>query len=165
MRTDLSLAYPGLDAPPLTRLLAVPFADRLPRRRFLISSAISGIACAAGCSSQPQEAPATAQRSDVPLRVLLPAFILSELKVAFLMGFKVYLPFLIIDMVIASLLISMSMMMLPPVLISLPFKLLLFVLVDGWQLLVGSLLTSFAQPEDAVRLSATAVSAVSGGGG
>jgi len=62
------------------------------------------------------------------------------------MGFKVYLPFLVIDMVISSLLISMSMMMLPPVLISLPFKLLLFVLVDGWQLIVGSLMASFEQP-------------------
>jgi flagellar biosynthetic protein FliP len=68
---------------------------------------------------------------------------LSELKTSFLMGFRVYLPFLVIDMVISSLLISMSMMMLPPVLISLPFKLLLFVLVDGWQLVVASLLTSF----------------------
>ena len=71
---------------------------------------------------------------------------LSELKIAFVMGFKVYMPFLVIDMVIASLLISMSMMMLPPVLISLPFKILLFVLVDGWQLVVGSLLTSVVQP-------------------
>ncbi len=71
MRTDLSLGYPGFDAPPLTRLLAVPFADRLPRRRFLISSAVGGIACATGCSSQPQETPATSRPSDVPLRVLL----------------------------------------------------------------------------------------------
>ncbi|MGD9690784.1 MAG: flagellar type III secretion system pore protein FliP [Phycisphaerales bacterium] len=82
----------------------------------------------------------------VDMICLVPAFVLSELKTAFLMGFKVYLPFLVIDMVISSLLISMSMMMLPPVLISLPFKLLLFVMVDGWQLVVGSLLTSFAQP-------------------
>jgi flagellar biosynthetic protein FliP len=74
---------------------------------------------------------------------LIPAFMLSELRTAFLMGFKIYLPFLIIDMVIASVLISMGMMMLPPVLISLPFKLLLFVLVDGWRLITGSLLGSF----------------------
>jgi len=67
---------------------------------------------------------------------------LSELKAAFTMGFRVYLPFLVIDMVIASMLISMSMMMLPPVLISLPFKILLFVLVDGWNLVVGSLMYS-----------------------
>ena len=75
---------------------------------------------------------------------LVPAYILSELKIAFLMGFRIYLPFLVIDMVIASMLISMGMLMLPPVLISLPFKLLLFVLVDGWSLLVGSLVHSFA---------------------
>lgn len=85
-------------------------------------------------------------RADVDMVSLIPAYMLSELKVSFLMGFRVYLPFLIIDMVIASLLISMSMMMLPPVLISLPFKILLFVLVDGWQLVVGSLLTSVVQP-------------------
>ena len=83
---------------------------------------------------------------DVDTLTLIPAFILSELKVAFLMGFRLYLPFLIIDMIIASILISMGMMMLPPVLISLPFKLLLFVLVDGWELVVGSLLNSFAVP-------------------
>jgi len=81
--------------------------------------------------------------SDVPTNVLVPAFVTSELKVAFLMGFKLYLPFLIIDMVIASILISMGMLMLPPVLISLPFKILLFVMVNGWHLVVGSLLNSF----------------------
>lgn len=81
-------------------------------------------------------------RDDVDMPALIPAFMLSELRTAFLMGFRVYLPFLVIDMVIAALLISMNMMMLPPVLISLPFKLLLFVLVDGWQLIVGSLLDS-----------------------
>ena len=83
---------------------------------------------------------------DVDMITLVPAFILSELKVAFLMGFQLYLPFLIIDMVISSVLISMGMMMLPPVLISLPFKLLLFVLVDGWMLVAGNLLSSFAVP-------------------
>ena len=90
--------------------------------------------------------PASLRRSDVDMLTLVPAYVLSELKVAFLIGFRVYLPFLVIDMVISSLLISMGMLMLPPVLISLPFKLLLFVLVDGWQLVVGSLMTSFAQP-------------------
>ncbi len=80
---------------------------------------------------------------DVPSTVLIPSFILSELKTSFIMGFRIYLPFLVIDMVIASILISMGMMMLPPVLISLPFKLLLFVLADGWHLVVGSLLDSF----------------------
>jgi len=83
---------------------------------------------------------------DVDMLTLIPAFILSELKVAFLMGFRLYLPFLIVDMVIASVLISMGMLMLPPVLISLPFKLLLFVLVDGWHLVAGSLLNSFTIP-------------------
>ncbi|MEM1167383.1 MAG: flagellar type III secretion system pore protein FliP [Planctomycetota bacterium] len=81
-------------------------------------------------------------RADVDTLSLIPAYMLSELKIAFLMGFRVYLPFLIIDMVIASVLISMSMMMLPPVLISLPFKLLMFVLVDGWMLVVGNLMAS-----------------------
>jgi flagellar biosynthesis protein FliP len=85
----------------------------------------------------------TLQWQDVSLAALIPAFVTSELKQAFIMGFYIYLPFLVIDMVIASLLMSMGMMMLPPVLISLPFKLLLFVLVDGWRLVVGSLMASF----------------------
>ena len=91
--------------------------------------------------------PGTARRptsyDDVPLQALLPAFMLSELKTAFLIGFQIYLPFLILDMVIASVMVSMGMLMLPPVLISLPFKLLLFVLVDGWHLVVGMLMESF----------------------
>jgi flagellar biosynthesis protein FliP len=81
--------------------------------------------------------------NDVSTMTMIPAFMLSELKTAFFLGFKVYLPFLIIDMVISSVLISMGMMMLPPALISLPFKLLLFVLVDGWHLITGSLMVSF----------------------
>lgn len=79
---------------------------------------------------------------EVPLTVLLPAYMLSEVKTAFLIGFQLYLPFVVIDMVISSILISMGMMMLPPVLISLPFKILLFVLIDGWLLTVGMLLES-----------------------
>ncbi|RME37064.1 MAG: flagellar biosynthetic protein FliP [Planctomycetota bacterium] len=82
--------------------------------------------------------------SSIPLTVMIPAFMLSELKTAFVMGFRVYLPFLVIDMVIATILLSMGMMMLPPVLISLPFKILLFVLADGWHLVVETLLMSFA---------------------
>ena len=82
-------------------------------------------------------------RADVPTLVLIPAFIVSELKTAFQIGFLIYLPFLIIDMVVSSTLMSMGMMMLPPVLISLPFKILLFVLVDGWHLVVQSLVSSF----------------------
>jgi flagellar biosynthetic protein FliP len=90
--------------------------------------------------------PSKLTRADVDMVTLVPAYMLSELKTAFLMGFRIYLPFLVIDMVISTMLISMSMMMLPPVLISLPFKLLLFVLVDGWALVVGGLMHSFAQP-------------------
>ncbi len=106
-------------------------------------------------------------RQDVDMLTLIPAYMLSELKIAFLMGFRVYLPFLVIDMVIASLLISMSMMMLPPVLISLPFKLLLFVLVDGWDLIVGSLMASVVQPERAAAAAEAArvAGAVVGAGG
>jgi flagellar biosynthetic protein FliP len=88
-----------------------------------------------------QEAPKT--RADVPLTTLVPAFMISELKTAFQIGFLIYIPFLIVDMVIASTLMSMGMMMLPPVLISLPFKVLLFVLVDGWALLTQSIVAGF----------------------
>ena len=87
--------------------------------------------------------PTPTNYEDVPLTALLPAFMLSELKTAFLIGFQVYLPFLILDMVIASVMVSMGMLMLPPSLISMPFKILLFVLVDGWHLVVGMLIESF----------------------
>lgn len=80
---------------------------------------------------------------DVPMKLLVPAYVISELKTAFQIGFVVFIPFLIIDMVVASVLMSMGMMMLSPVIISLPFKLMLFVLVDGWNLLIGSLVQSF----------------------
>lgn len=83
-------------------------------------------------------------RDDVPMHVLIPAFVISELKTAFQMGFLLFIPFLIIDMVVASTLMSMGMFMLPPVMVSLPFKLLLFVMVDGWHLVVKSLVESFA---------------------
>ncbi len=91
----------------------------------------------------PSDQPQPESYDEVPLQVLLPAFMLSELKTAFLIGLQVYLPFLILDMVIAAVMVSMGMLMLPPVLISLPFKLLLFVLIDGWHLVVGMLLESF----------------------
>jgi flagellar biosynthesis protein FliP len=87
--------------------------------------------------------PPPATREDIPLWVLVPAFVISELKTAFIMGFVIFIPFLIIDMVVSSVLMSMGMMMLPPVVISLPFKVLLFVMVDGWHLLTRSLVTSF----------------------
>jgi flagellar biosynthetic protein FliP len=82
-------------------------------------------------------------RDDLSLLVLIPAYVISELKTAFIIGFVLYIPFLVIDMVVASVLLAMGMMMLPPVMISLPFKLMLFVLVDGWHLISGSLLKSF----------------------
>jgi flagellar biosynthetic protein FliP len=83
-------------------------------------------------------------RADVPTYVLIPAFIISELKTAFQIGFMIFLPFLIIDLVVSSVLMSMGMMMLPPIFISLPFKILLFVLVDGWSLVTQSLVQSFS---------------------
>ena len=79
----------------------------------------------------------------VPTHVIIPAFILSELRISFQIGFLIYIPFLIVDMVVASVLMSMGMMLLPPVMISLPFKLILFVLADGWYLVVGSMVKSF----------------------
>ncbi|MGE3739891.1 MAG: flagellar type III secretion system pore protein FliP [Geminicoccaceae bacterium] len=85
----------------------------------------------------------TPTAAEMPFRILLPAFVLSELRRAFEIGFLIFLPFLIIDMVVASVLMSMGMMMLPPVMISLPFKLIFFVLVDGWALVAGSLVQSF----------------------
>ncbi len=87
------------------------------------------------------EAPETSE--DIPLRVLIPAFMTSELKTAFQIGFAIFIPFLIIDMVVASVLMAMGMMMVSPVIVALPFKLMLFVLVDGWQLILGSLAQSF----------------------
>src|SRR5690625_3557132 len=87
------------------------------------------------------ERPETVQ--DIPLTALIPAFAISELKTAFQMGFMIFIPFLIIDMAVASILMSMGMMMLPPVMISLPFKILLFVLVDGWYLIIHSVLQGY----------------------
>jgi len=81
--------------------------------------------------------------AEIPTHVLIPSFIISELKTAFQIGFLIYIPFLMLDMVVASVLLSMGMMMLPPVMISLPFKLILFVMADGWRLMVGSLMQSF----------------------
>ena len=80
--------------------------------------------------------------ADVPLSIVVPAFVISEIKTAFEIGFLIFLPFLVIDMVVASILMSMGMMMLPPVMISLPFKILVFVLIDGWSLLIGNLIAS-----------------------
>lgn len=87
--------------------------------------------------------PRPATRAEVPLEVLVPAFIISELKTGFEIGFLIFIPFLILDLVVASILLAMGMMMLPPVMISMPFKILLFVMVDGWHLIVSSLVQSF----------------------
>ena len=89
-------------------------------------------------------APKLESAKDAPMRVLIPAFVTSELKTAFQIGFIIFIPFLIIDMVVASVLMSMGMMMMSPIMVSLPFKLMLFVLVDGWHLMMGSLVMSFA---------------------
>jgi flagellar biosynthetic protein FliP len=89
------------------------------------------------------KSPRPKNQDDVPTTVLIPAFVISELKTAFTVGFLIYIPFLIIDMVVASTLMSMGMMMLPPVMISLPFKILLFILVDGWHLIARALIVSF----------------------
>ncbi|QET06735.1 flagellar type III secretion system pore protein FliP [Cupriavidus pauculus] len=93
--------------------------------------------------AQMAKAPEMQGPEDVPMSILVPAFVTSELKTAFQIGFTIFIPFLIIDLVVASVLMAMGMMMVPPATISLPFKLMLFVLVDGWQLLLGSLAQSF----------------------
>jgi flagellar biosynthetic protein FliP len=93
--------------------------------------------------AQIAKTPDIATPEEVPLSILVPAFITSELKTAFQIGFTIFIPFLIIDLVVASILMALGMMMVPPTTIALPFKLMLFVLVDGWQLLVGSLAQSF----------------------
>ena len=87
--------------------------------------------------------PRVEKAEDLPMQVVIPAFVTSELKTAFQIGFIVFIPFLIIDMVVASVLMSMGMMMMSPAIVSLPFKIMLFVLVDGWTLLIGSLVQSF----------------------
>lgn len=90
------------------------------------------------------DTPVPSQRMDTPLKVAVPAFIISELKTAFIMGFCIYIPFLLIDLVVSTILMALGMMMMPPVVVSTPCKLLLFVLVDGWQLISKALVASFA---------------------
>jgi flagellar biosynthetic protein FliP len=112
----------------------------VPLRAFMLKQVRDGdLALFTKVANQPQ--PNTAD--DVPMRVLIPAFVTSELKTAFQIGFIIFIPFLIIDMVVASVLMSMGMMMMSPVMVSLPFKIMLFVLVDGWNLVVSSLVASF----------------------
>jgi flagellar biosynthetic protein FliP len=113
---------------------------KIPLERFMLANTREkDLALFIAASGQPRPK----NRSDVSLTTLIPAFMISELKTAFIIGFVLYVPFLVIDMVVASVLLSMGMMMLPPVMISLPFKLMLFVLVDGWNLVAGSLIKSF----------------------
>ncbi len=118
---------------------AIARAEEPVRRFMLAQTRESDLAFFVGLSQD--ERPATID--EVPTYVIIPAFILSELKTAFQMGFIIFVPFLIIDIVVSSALLSMGMMMLPPVVVSLPFKILLFVLVDGWGLIIGSLVASF----------------------
>lgn len=114
----------------------------VPMRKFMLSQTReSDLALFVTLSKQPRPK----NPDDIPTLTVIPAFMLSELKTAFQIGFLVFIPFLVIDMIVASVLMSMGMMMLPPVMISLPFKILLFVLVDGWGLVIGSLVKSFGQ--------------------
>jgi flagellar biosynthetic protein FliP len=123
----------------VTSLDALKTAARPVREFMLRQTREKDLALFVQLAKQPRpETPA-----DLPLTVITPAFMISELKTAFEIGFMLYLPFLIIDLVIASVLMSMGMLMLPPAMISLPFKILLFVLVDGWNLVVRSLVSSF----------------------
>jgi flagellar biosynthetic protein FliP len=118
---------------------AITTAEEPVRKFMLAQTRESDLSLFVGLSQE--ERPETVD--DVPTYVVIPSFIVSELKTAFLMGFIIFVPFLVIDIVVSAALLSMGMMMLPPVVISLPFKILLFVLVDGWGLIIGSLVSSF----------------------
>lgn len=132
-------AYQPWKAQQISQELAV---DRtvMPVRKFMLSQTREkDLALFVSLSKLPR--PRNAQ--DIPTLTIIPAFMISELRTAFQIGFLIYIPFIVVDMVVASVLMSMGMMMLPPVMISLPFKILLFVLVDGWGLVIGSLVKSF----------------------
>ncbi len=118
---------------------AIDTAEAPVRKFMLAQTREADLSLFVGLSQE--ERPQTVE--DVPTYVVIPSFIVSELKTAFLMGFIIFVPFLVIDIVVSAALLSMGMMMLPPVVISLPFKILLFVLVDGWGLIIGSLVSSF----------------------
>ena len=134
-------AYEPLQRGQITEAQAIKEAEA-PLREFMFKQTrTKDLKLFIGMSDMKDKTPET--RADVPTHVLIPAFIISELKTAFQIGFLIFLPFLIIDLVISSVLMSMGMMMLPPVFISLPFKILLFVLVDGWSLVTQSLVESF----------------------
>ncbi len=134
-------AYEPLQKGEITQAQALKEAEA-PLREFMFKQTRNDdLKLFIGMSDMEDKTPET--RADVPTHVLIPAFIISELKTAFQIGFLIFLPFLIIDLVISSVLMSMGMMMLPPIFISLPFKILLFVLVDGWSLVTKSLVESF----------------------
>jgi flagellar biosynthesis protein FliP len=133
-------AFDPLQKGQISQTVALKRAEK-PMREFMFDQTrTKDIALFAGLAKL--ERPKT--RADIPTHVLIPAFVISELKTAFQIGFLIFLPFLIIDLVVASTLMSMGMMMLPPIFISLPFKILLFVLVDGWNLVTRSLVESFS---------------------
>jgi flagellar biosynthetic protein FliP len=133
-------AFDPLQKGQITQTVALQRAEK-PMREFMFDQTrTKDIALFAGLAKL--DRPKT--RADIPTYVLIPAFVISELKTAFQIGFLIFLPFLIIDLVVASTLMSMGMMMLPPIFISLPFKILLFVLVDGWNLVTRSLVESFS---------------------
>jgi flagellar biosynthetic protein FliP len=133
-------AYLPLSENRITYLQAIE-RGAVPLRKFMLKQTREAdIALFARISNAPKFQAA----DDIPMRLLIPAFVTSELKTAFQIGFIIFIPFLIVDMVVASVLMSMGMMMMSPVIVALPFKLMLFVLVDGWHLLLGSLVASFA---------------------
>jgi flagellar biosynthetic protein FliP len=135
-------AYDPLMAGTITQAQALRRAER-PLRQFMFEQTREKDLALMVKLSRTEQQPRT--EADVPTTTLIPAFIISELKTAFQIGFLIFLPFLIIDLIVASTLMSMGMIMLPPVFISLPFKILLFVLVDGWGLITESLVKSFSQ--------------------
>jgi flagellar biosynthesis protein FliP len=116
----------------------------VPLREFMLKHTREADLALFARAARLETAAAAASPAQMPMRIVIPAFVTSELKTAFQIGFMVFIPFLIIDMVVASVLMSMGMMMLSPVLVSLPFKLMLFVLADGWNLLIGSLVASYS---------------------
>ncbi|HPU79969.1 flagellar type III secretion system pore protein FliP [Accumulibacter sp.] len=133
-------AYLPLSEDRITYIQAVE-RGAVPLRKFMLKQTREAdIALFARMAASPK----FQSTDDIPMRLLIPAFVTSELKTAFQIGFIIFIPFLIVDMVVASALMSMGMMMMSPVMVALPFKLMLFVLVDGWNLLLGSLVASFA---------------------
>jgi flagellar biosynthetic protein FliP len=119
-------------------------AGSVPLREFMLKHTREADLALFARAARLEATAAAASPAQMPMRIVIPAFVTSELKTAFQIGFMVFIPFLIIDMVVASVLMSMGMMMLSPVLVSLPFKLMLFVLADGWNLLIGSLVASYS---------------------